>query len=990
MSILNLKKSKTIHFLGRYLESKIIKRRLFFGAFIILIGLVPMLVSCSTPTQTINLTEEEQSFLEDNPTIRLGVDPNFVPFEFIDVDGNYKGIAADYLSIISQRTGLKFEVEKNKTWPEAYQMAVDGDLDALPSIGITPEREQYFLFSDPYYNFKRVIATRDTTTNISSIDDLDGLSVAVQRNSSHHSYLMSYSNINLSLFDSVEAALTAVATGEEIAFIGNLATTNYLTRQNGIPNLRLISFEAEIAQSLYFAVRKELPLLVSIFNKALKTITDTEKQAINKKWIGLNLEVNYGPIIRISIMIGTLVFAVLAISFYWIVRLKKEVHRRQLVQVDLENAKKEAEEANNFKSSFMARMSHEIRTPLNAITGMSYLLKKTNITLTQKMYADTITQASSSMLGIINDILDFSKIEAGKVELENVIFDLDQVIQEVVNIVAYKIEEQGINFKLVKDPNVPTWFKGDPKRVEQILLNLLNNAAKFTNKGEICLEVRLSSIENDVYRLAFSVQDTGIGMDEEQVKKLFVPFNQGDSSITRRFGGSGLGLSIVKNLVDLMGGDIQIFSTLGEGSTFVVNLSFALDKAKEEIYRKSLSSEHWKNIKVLVLEKSAANMNLICNYLNSFGLACELTSSQTSAIDLLQTADGNLSKSFDLLIVDYDTPEEGGFAFVDVIINNEKIINKPKFIMLLPVIHADLFDQLDMYGVDIGIGKPIIPSILFNGISEIFKKKTISENLPKHQETKTIQNAIKANFALIVEDNKTNQLIAKKLLEQIGVDSLLVENGQEAVDVFKENADKIRLILMDLHMPVMNGYDAARIIRNQSADVPIIALTADVILGVKEQCAENGIYHYISKPFDPDKFLETIKNIISKSPLPNMDDNAILDARMGLMNMGNNVSLYQQILEIYLSENQNTTFALTQAIGEKRYDEAALLIHKMKSSSGSIGAKSLYELAKKLQKALENNNEDEINYLFKDFKHQLKKLLEEITDYRTMDHQYQY
>ena len=189
------------------------------------------------------------------------------------------------------------------------------------------------------------------------------------------------------------------------------------------------------------------------------------------------MEVNYGPIIRTSIMIGTLVFAVLAISFYWIVRLKKEVHRRQLVQVDLENAKKEAEEANNFKSSFMARMSHEIRTPLNAITGMSYLLKKTNITLTQKMYADTITQASSSMLGIINDILDFSKIEAGKVELENVIFDLDQVIQEVVNIVAYKIEEQGINFKLVKDPNVPTWFKGDPKRVEQILLNLLNNAA---------------------------------------------------------------------------------------------------------------------------------------------------------------------------------------------------------------------------------------------------------------------------------------------------------------------------------------------------------------------------------------------------------------------------------------------------------------------------------------------------------------------------------
>lgn len=963
------------------------RKRLFFGALIFLFGLTPLLASCSTPTQTVNFTEEEQTFIEENPTINLGIDPNFVPFEFIDVDGEYKGIANDYLSIISQRTGLRFEVEKNKTWQEAYQMAIDGELDALPLIGKTFEREQYFLFSDPYYNFQRVIATRDTTTNISSIDDLDGLSVAVQRNSSHHSYLMSYTNINLSLYESVDAALTAVAIGEEIAFVGNLTTTNYLIRQNGITNIRLISFEAESSQSLHFAVRKDLPLLVSIFDKALKTITDTEKQAINEKWIGLNLEVDYGPIIRVFIMIGVFVIAVFATTFYWIVRLNKEVHRRQLIQVDLEKAKKEAEEANDFKSSFMARMSHEIRTPLNAITGMSYLLKKTNISLTQKMYADRITQASSNMLNIINDILDFSKIEAGKVELENTVFDLDQLIQEVVNIVAYKIEEQGIGFKISKDLNVPTWFNGDPKRIEQILLNLLNNAAKFTIKGEISLEVKLTAKENDIYHLAFSVQDTGIGMDEEQVKKLFVPFLQADSSITRRFGGSGLGLSIVKNLVDLMGGDIQVISTPGEGSTFVIHLSFAVEKEKEEAYRKSLSSEQFTNLKVLVLDKSGGDINLICNYLSFYGLSCKATSSQTSTIEMLQAADGGVVKPFDLLVVDYDTPEEGGFAFVDSIIKNNQIINKPKFIMLLPIVRAGLFEQLDMYGIDIGIGKPIIPSILFNGILEILKTKTVDEHLPTSQENENISKIKKAGLALVVEDNKTNQLIVKSLLEQIGIDSILAENGQEAIDVYKENAQKISLILMDLHMPVMNGYDAARIIRKQSVDVPIIALTADVISGVKEKCAESGIYHYISKPFDPDKFIVTINDLILKSPLPNKEETPILDTRIGLVNMGNNAALYQQVLDVYYRENQNTLPDLTQAIEEKRYSDAALFIHKLKSSSGSIGAKSLYEIAKKLQKALENSNEQEIDYLFKDFERQLEKLLDEIAVYLNKSHQ---
>jgi signal transduction histidine kinase len=585
--------------------------RRIIASFIFFLIIMPVMATpCFAAENSISWTEDELAFMEEHPVIRLGVDPGFVPFEFIDEDGEYKGITADYLALISEKTGLQFEVAKGLTWPEAYDGAVKGEIDALPAIGKTKAREEHFLFSEPYYYYKRVIVTRDTDTEILSIDDLEGFTIAVQRNSSHHSYLLSYP-INLSLYESVEAALAAVVTGTERAFIGNLATTNYLIRTNGLTNLRTVPFEPEKQQALYFAVRKDWPELVSIFNKAMGSISESEKLAINNKWIELDTDIDYGPIIRVLLMVGALIAIVLSVSLFWIARLRKEIWRRKQIQLDLEKAKREAEEANEFKSNFMARMSHEIRTPLNTITGMSYLLKKTDISLTQRMYIDRVIQAANSMLSIINDILDFSKIEAGKVELEISSFSMDQVIQDVVNIVCYKIDEQGIGFRLTKDPLVPNWFFGDSKRIQQVLVNVLNNAAKFTSAGEVSLDVRLIAKENDKYHISFTIKDTGIGMTPEQINKLFLPFEQGDSSINRRFGGSGLGLSIVKNLVDMMGGEIQVFSTPGEGSTFVIRLSLTVDKEKEAVYIKALSANHFRDIRTLVLEKSGANINLI-------------------------------------------------------------------------------------------------------------------------------------------------------------------------------------------------------------------------------------------------------------------------------------------------------------------------------------------------------------------------------------------
>ncbi|MDD3214123.1 MAG: transporter substrate-binding domain-containing protein [Eubacteriales bacterium] len=921
--------------------------------------------------ETLGLSDEEILFANEHPTILLGADPDFIPYEFFDTDGVYKGIAADYLALLSQKTGLVFTVVKGLTWSQAYEYAVERKLDVLPCISKTTQRERYFLFSDAYISFQRVIFVRKDNTTVQSLDDLYGQSVAVQKDSSHHGFLANYEQIQPSLYVNVVDALKAVSNGKEIAFIGNLATSNYLAKQNGITNLKYMPIDSQESQSLYFAVRSDWPELVGIINKGLNAIDEESKIAISDKWISVEQNADYSGLLRTVSIIGAVVGLVLLVSAFWIVRLRKEIARRKKLHSDLEKAKQEAEEANQFKSNFLARMSHEIRTPLNGIIGMSYLLKKTSLSLTQKMYVEKITQSSANMLSIINDILDFSKIEAGKIELEITSFSLDQMIQDVVSIVSHKIEEQKIGFVLIKDPQVPNWFFGDVKRLEQVLINLLNNAAKFTDVGEVALDIRLTAKENERYHLAFTVRDTGIGMTDEQIGKLFVPFTQSDVSINRRFGGTGLGLSIVKNLVELMGGNIRVFSTPGEGSSFIINLALAGDKEKEMEYREYISTGPFKNMKTLVLEKTGSNMNLIQKYLESFGIHCELTTSQRSALSMLEASNALYATPFDLFIVDYETPAEGGFAYVQSVREDPGIVKKPKILMLLPMLREDLFDELDKQGISMGIGKPVVPSILLNAILDMFNSKAVAANNEPEADTTPFE---EPHCVLLAEDNKTNQLIAKSILEQVGLEVILAENGKIAVESYRRYQDKVEAILMDLHMPVMNGYEAAEEIRKISGDVPIIAITADVITGVREKCERYGIYQFVSKPYDPDHLIKTVKSVIGAED----HKPEILDAESGKRNLGMDAELYRQVINEYYGENLDTVEKLNRAIGEARYADAADIVHKVKSSSGSIGAKALYEQAVRLQRALEEKKKSEIDPLGGQFIAMLNRVLMEI------------
>lgn len=926
---------------------------------------------------TLELTDAERAFIEEHPVIQVGIDPGFVPFEFIDLDGNHKGIAADYLELMSEKTGLEFVINKGLTWSEAYEKGVLKEVDLLPAISKTEEREQYFLFSTPYYFFQRVIVMKNDNRDIRGIEDLSGLTVAVQKNSSHHSYMQEFPNVNLSLYQTIEGALFNVANGSETAYVGNLATTSYLIKANGLTDLKYVKFEAEVKQSLHFAVRNDWPELASILNKALASITEEEKIIIHNRWIGIDGDVDYGPIIQVALIVGILVAVAFAVSSYWILKLKKEITKRIEVEQDLIWAKKEAEVANQIKSSFLARMSHEIRTPLNAITGMAYLMTKTHIDKTQSMYLEKITQASGSMLGIINDILDFSKIEAGKVEIENVPFELDRVIQDVVNIVSFRIEEQGIGFSLNRDPNIPNALIGDSKRLEQILLNLINNAVKFTNEGGVYFDIRLVARAGTKCHLEFQVKDTGIGMSEEQVSQLFVPFSQADASINRRFGGTGLGLSIVKSLVDMMDGSVKTYSIPKEGSTFIINLSFDINSEKEAEDTMKGAAIYFQNIRTLVLEKTGSNINLIKSYLGSFGMTAEFTTSQSDLIQLLEVANQDRVRPFDLVIIDYASCVEDGFMFANHIRQYIKINFKPKIIMILPLNRDDLFNKVIEYEIDMAITKPIIPSVLYNAIIEIFKEKAILSHKPVGENmVEAIENKEYDYHLLVVEDNKTNQFIAKSILEQVGFKVDLADHGEDGLKLFINNPNRYQLILMDLHMPIMNGYDAAKAIREVDENIPIVAMTADAIMGVEEKCKAHGIEYYISKPFEPELLLQKIIGIIKTSGCAPQE--TVLDEDEGLKYLGHNIELYKKVLRAYYEENQDTSFKLKEAIHHNNFMEAVQIVHKIKSSSGSIGAQKLHQVARDYQKALEDENYNEVNELKDRFEDLLKILLLEI------------
>lgn len=626
------------------------------------------------------------------------------------------------------------------------------------------------------------------------------------------------------------------------------------------------------------------------------------------------------------------------------------------VQKELEKAKNEAESATIAKSQFLATMSHEIRTPMNAIIGLSHLALGTELSNKQFDYLSKIERSAQTLLTIINDILDFSKIEAGKLSIENTDFNLEQVMYNVTNLIAQSAQEKGIEFNIRIDKEVPINLIGDPLRISQILVNYCSNALKFTDKGEIIINVSITEIKDNIGEFVFSVKDTGIGLTDEQKLKIFNKFTQADSSTTRKYGGTGLGLSIAKSLAELMGGKVWFESKYAEGSCFYFSAKLGIGNQSSEDY---LQISELTKLKVLVCDDNKNAREIIYEYLERFTFEPFSVASGDEAIDIIKNSNAN---PFDLLIIDWMMPNKDGLETVKEIVADVSI-KLPKIIMITSFGREEIENKAKYLGIDAFLIKPITPSQLFDKILELFGKSTKTLRHRGHKGNKFNKeiSTLKGANILVVEDNEINRQIAVELLSNAGLTVETAINGEDALNKLKLPENKYNLIFMDLQMPIMDGFTATIEIRKNSEfdKLPIVAMTADAMSGVSERCKEIGMQGFVAKPINPDEVFGAIVKYVNTEIIinsePIVEDIIIgdfeipkfnsIDTETGLSRVADNKKLYLTLLKKFVELNKNFKIELDNELEKKNKENAIRLIHTMRGSAGNLGAKQLYELA---------------------------------------------